>query len=94
MDEEFELNDNAAAQRLEMRQGATLAGFVQYEGAPGALRLVHTEVMPEFEGRGLGARLARAALDELRRRGLKALPQCAFIAGYIRRNPQYQDLVA
>lgn len=94
MSEEFEFNDDSAAQRFELRQGTALAGFVQYEGASGTLRLTHTEVMPEFEGRGVGSRLARAALDELRRRGLKAVPQCAFIAGYIRKNPQYQDLVA
>ena len=94
MDEHLAFNDNAAEQRFELRRGGTLAGFAQYRAEGGALRLTHTEVLPQFEGQGVGSQLARAALDEVRRRGLKAVPQCPFIAGYIRKNPQYQDLVA
>jgi predicted GNAT family acetyltransferase len=94
MTENLAFNDNTAEQRFEVRQGGQLAGFAQYQATAGGLRFTHTEVMPEFEGQGVGSRLARAALDEVRRRGLKAVPQCEFIAGYIRKNPQYQDLVA
>ena len=82
MTENLAFNDNTAEQRFEVRQGGQLAGFAQYQATAGGLRFTHTE------------RLARAALDEVRRRGLKAVPQCEFIAGYIRKNPQYQDLVA
>jgi predicted GNAT family acetyltransferase len=55
---------------------------------------VHTEIEPAFDGRGLGGQLARAALDDVRRRGVRAVARCPFIAGYIERHPEYQDLVA
>ena len=38
--------------------------------------------------------LARGALDHVRARGLKAIAQCEFIAGYLDKHPEYADLVA
>ena len=54
---------------------------------------VHTEVLPAFEGKGVGSRLATWALDDVRARGLKLTPQCPFIAAFIKRHPAYADLV-
>ncbi|WP_442791381.1 GNAT family N-acetyltransferase [Micromonospora sp. NBC_01739] len=48
---------------------------------------------PEYEGRGVGAALARAALDEARTANLRVLATCPFIAGWIARHPEYQDLL-
>jgi predicted GNAT family acetyltransferase len=56
--------------------------------------LVHTEVEPAFEGQGLGARLVAGALEDLRARGLKLVPQCPFVRAYLRRHPDQADLVA
>ena len=56
--------------------------------------LVHTEVATEFEGHGVGSRLAAAALDDIRARGLKVDPVCPFIARYLDRHPELSDLVA
>jgi uncharacterized protein len=50
-------------------------------------------VLPQFEGQGLGSRLAAFALDDVRGRGLAAVPVCPFIAGYIRKHGEYRDLV-
>ncbi|HEY8359824.1 MAG TPA: GNAT family N-acetyltransferase [Ramlibacter sp.] len=59
------------------------------------VRFTHTVVEPEHEGQGLASRLAQFALDDVRTRGLKALPQCRFIARYIERHEkEYGDLVA
>ena len=53
-----------------------------------------TEVYESYEGLGLGSRLARAALDDARARGLKVMPLCPFIAGFIERHlDEYRDLV-
>jgi GCN5-related N-acetyl-transferase len=42
-----------------------------------------------------GGRLARAALDDARARGLVVMPFCPFIAAYIERHlDEYGDLVA
>lgn len=55
--------------------------------------LVHTEVPPELEGRGIGSRLAKAGLDYARENGLKVIPVCSFVDGYIKRHPEYEDLL-
>ncbi len=88
-----QVTDNRAAQRYELRVDGELAGFVQYRVRDGVVVLTHTEVDPAFEGRGLGSALARAALDDVRASGRSVLPLCPFIAGYVRRHPEYVDLV-
>jgi predicted GNAT family acetyltransferase len=55
--------------------------------------LVHTEVEPRAEGTGLGSQLVTEALDDIRARGLRVVPLCPFVAAYIRRHPDYADLV-
>lgn len=55
--------------------------------------LVHTDVDPAFEGRGLGSRLIGGALADIRARGLLFVPLCPFVAAYVRRHPEYADLV-
>jgi uncharacterized protein len=47
----------------------------------------------DHEGHGLGSRLVRGALDDLRARGLALVPLCPFVADYIGRHPEYADLV-
>jgi predicted GNAT family acetyltransferase len=54
----------------------------------------HTEVQPEAEGKGVASELIRRALDDVRRRGLSAVPLCPFVRAFIARHPDYQDLVA
>jgi uncharacterized protein len=68
--------------------------FTEYVEHDGALVLPHTVVPPAFEGRGVGSALAKAALDYAREHGLKVKPRCTFIAGYIVKHPEWQDLVA
>ena len=53
----------------------------------------HTEVLPAFEGKGLAARLTRHALDDVRAQGLWAIPVCDYVVGYIRKHPEYGNLV-
>ena len=85
--------DDTDHHRFEIRSGPEVAGFAVYEPGHGTVTFTHTEIGPAFDGQGLGSRLARAALDDVRARGLKAIPVCPFIAGWIRRHPEYVDLV-
>jgi hypothetical protein len=57
------------------------------------LSLVHTEVPAELEGHGIGGRLAKAGLEFARQENLKVVPSCPFVAAYIRRHPEYLELV-
>lgn len=69
------------------------AGRAVYLKTPELVVLTHTEVDPAFEGRGVGSALARTALDQAREWGLRVLPLCPFIKGYIERHREYVDLV-
>ncbi len=87
------VTDQPGRQRYEMAVDGQLAGFVQYRRHANVIDLIHTEIEPAFEGRGLGEQLARATLDDVARRGLQIIPTCPFITGYLRRHPAYVDLV-
>ena len=90
-----EIRNNPTEYRYEVWAGGELAGYAQYVLSRGRIAFVHTEVDESYEGLGLGGRLARAALDDARARGLIVMPFCPFIAGYIERhNEEYGDLVA
>jgi uncharacterized protein (TIGR00251 family) len=87
------VTDNEAQLRFEIRVGGELAGFVGYILNGSLIDLVHTEIDPRFRGGGLGGQLVRASLDSARDRGLAVLPTCPFIRSWIRKHPDYKDLV-
>jgi len=90
-----EVHNNPTENRYEVWADGELAGYAQYGLGRGRIAFVHTEVYESYEGLGLGSRLARAALDDARARGLKVMPLCPFIAGFIERHlDEYRDLVA
>jgi predicted GNAT family acetyltransferase len=80
--------------RYEIEADGEVAGFLMYRRDEGVLELVHTDVDPRSEGKGVGAALVQGALDDVRARGLKVRPYCPFVAAYIRRHPEYEDVVA
>lgn len=79
--------------RFEIRLGGELVGFASYDLRPGVVAFLHTEIDPSFEGRGLASRLIRAALDDVRKRGLSVLPFCPYVLSWIERHPDHVDLV-
>ncbi|MFO1326119.1 MAG: GNAT family N-acetyltransferase [Rubrivivax sp.] len=64
-----------------------------YRRDGGVVSLTHTEVPVSHEGRGIAALLVRAALDWARREGLRVRPLCSYVAAYMRRHPETQDLL-
>jgi uncharacterized protein len=86
--------DVPQAHRYELLLDGRRIGLLAYRQRHDRVAFTHTEVTPACEGRGFGSRLAAAALDDARRRGLVVVPLCPFIAAYIDRHPEYRDLVA
>jgi predicted GNAT family acetyltransferase len=87
-----EIRDNPDRSRFEMDAGNDVA-VVNYRLTPGMITLSHTEVPEELEGQGLGSTIVRGVLDVVRMRGLKVVPACGFVAAFIRKNPDYRDLL-
>jgi hypothetical protein len=87
-----EVKNNPAQGRFELAaEGGTAAAY--YDLSPGVITFTHTEVPRALEGRGIGSKLARGALDAVRAQGLKVVAECPFIRGYIERHPEFQDLL-
>ncbi|MBA2718296.1 MAG: N-acetyltransferase [Chloroflexi bacterium] len=90
------VEDNPEESRYEAWLGDRVVGIAEYElvDDSGPIVFVHTEVLPDAEGMGVGRGLARGALDDVRRRGLRIELQCPFFSGYIERHPEDADLLA
>jgi predicted GNAT family acetyltransferase len=87
------LRNNKSKSRFELEIGDYVA-FVDYAmRSEGAIALLHTEVPKELGGRGVGSILAKAVLENVRSHGLKVEPHCEFLAGYIKKHPEFASLV-
>jgi predicted GNAT family acetyltransferase len=81
------ISNNKAARRFEASVGEQTA-FLDYRLTPPSIVLLHTEVPPELQGRGLAGSLAHAALQFARRERLKVVVRCPFVREYLRRHPE------
>ena len=84
--------NNETAQRYEARVDGQLA-VITYQRLAGRIVFIHTEVPGALEGHGIAGKMAQFALEDARARHLAVIPRCAFVASYIRRHPEYADLV-
>jgi predicted GNAT family acetyltransferase len=89
----MEIIDAEAAQRYEMRIKGDLAGFIDYVVKGGRIALIHTQVLTAFQGQGIAAQLARYALDDARRRGLRVVATCPYVRAYVEGHPDTHDIV-
>jgi predicted GNAT family acetyltransferase len=92
-DEQVVVTDATERNRFIATVDGEQAGFIVYRLRPGLVALIHTEVDERFEGRGIGGRLARFALEQARAKGLEVLPFCPFVNEWMRRHPEFNDLV-
>ncbi|WP_460683332.1 GNAT family N-acetyltransferase [Modestobacter lapidis] len=88
------MTDAPDSSRYEIRDGDRLLGVAAYRRRGDQVVFTHTEVDGTDERSGLGSRLVRAALDDVRGHGRTVVPECSFVAGWIERHPEYEDLVA
>jgi predicted GNAT family acetyltransferase len=72
--------------RFELADGDDVAVLV-YEQGEGDVALLHTVVPPSMEGRGVGSRLAEAAVGWAREQDLDVVPVCSFVQGWLARHP-------
>ena len=93
MPSEPQIADNPREHRYEMRIDGQVAAIAAYRLAGDTLTFTHTEVQPGHEGQGLGSKIAKYALDDVKRRGIQGVAQCKFIADYVKKHPEYADAV-
>jgi predicted GNAT family acetyltransferase len=89
------VTNNVESNRFEIHtEDGRLAGFAEYKDSEGVREFVHTVVEDEFEGQGIGRKLAKAALDRTRADEMKVVATCKFFKRWIGRHEEYQDLLA
>jgi predicted GNAT family acetyltransferase len=87
------VRDDGARQRYELPVGDELA-FIDYLRDGRNVIMTHAEVPPALRGGGVGSALVKGALAIVRAEGGKVVPLCPFVAQYMRRHPETQDLLA
>ncbi|GAA0233000.1 GNAT family N-acetyltransferase [Saccharothrix mutabilis subsp. mutabilis] len=85
------MSDNRELSRFEVHLDGRLGGFAEYVLEPDRIVFTHTEVA--VEGKGLASALVKQALADVRERGLKVVPQCPFVRGYLEKHPELADVV-
>lgn len=86
------VRDNPALSRFELDVEGGLA-FASYRRAPGTVIITHTETPRALRGRGIASELVGGALELIRSEGNKVVAGCGFVVDYLRRHPEFSDLV-
>jgi uncharacterized protein len=86
------VRDNKAQNRFELDVEGAVA-FADYRLAPGAVIITHTETPRALRGRGIASELVHGALQLIRGDRLKVVAGCGFVVDYLRKHPEFADLV-
>lgn len=90
--EQRTVTDNKEQSQFEIALEDGEVALMVYEMSHGRMALTHTEVPEAYEGQGVAGALAKHALDAAKTRGLKVLPYCPYVAAYIKKHPEYEEL--
>ena len=86
--------DNPEHSRYELHINGNVAVLEYRRLGDKLIALNHTGVPETIEGRGVAAALAKHALDDARKKGVLVLPFCPYVAVFIRRHPDYMEVVS
>lgn len=93
MAEEYELIDNEGDHRYEFRINGHIAKIEYIKSNNGEIYLTHTEVPAALGGKGVGSQLAEKTFIDIEKKGLRLVPLCPFVAGYIHKHPEWKRIV-
>lgn len=91
--EQLKLKVNSALKRLELEAEGSTA-FIEYKASHQLLFLIHTEVPPALEGKGVGSAIVEKALQHAKDNGYKIVALCVFVQAYLKRHKEWNDSVA
>ncbi len=87
-----QVRDDKAQSRFELDAEGAVA-FANYRLTPSTVIITHTETPPALRGRGIASELIQGALDLIRADGRKVIAGCSFVVDYLRKHPEYGDLL-
>ena len=86
------VRDNKALGRFELDVEGAVA-FANYRLAPSTVIITHTETPRMLRGRGIASELVQGALELIRADGLKVIAGCGFVVDYLRKHPEFADVM-
>ncbi|HLU20167.1 MAG TPA: GNAT family N-acetyltransferase [Pusillimonas sp.] len=88
-----DIKQNLELHRFEWAEDDALS-VLEYRLDGNTFTITHTEVPQALSGRGIASDLVKHALNTARSRGWKVRIECSYAATYVKRHPEYQDLIA
>jgi len=85
--------NNPTESRFEVLVDGELGGFLSYVIDGSTIDLQHTLVVPNHRGEGLAGVLAERAFEDARAQGLRVIPSCPFVSGWLVDHPEVHDLL-
>ena len=88
----LELIKNEKESQFEMVVDGHTA-IIVYKESPGKIALIHTEVPPVLEGKGVATAIIEKALNYIEQNNLKLVPLCPVVVAYVKRHPGWKRIV-
>ena len=90
--ENLEVTHNEAENRFEIWIDGQLSKL-DYNHHDNTIVMMHVGVYPDHRGRGIAGKQTQVALEYAKEKNLRVIPMCSYVAAYIRKHPQYLDLM-
>ena len=91
--ENLKVENNESKHRFEINLDEGTVFILYTKQGENVYNLYHTEVPPQFAGKGVGSALAKGTLEYIKAEGKQIIPTCPFVAAYLKKHPEYQELV-
>ncbi|MER5259758.1 GNAT family N-acetyltransferase [Streptomyces sp. NPDC002855] len=78
--------------RYEILVDGKAAGFTAYRDRDHQRVFFHTEIDDAFAGQGLASILVREALTDVRASGLRIVPICPYVAKFLQKHREFDDI--
>lgn len=91
--DDYELIDNTENHQYEFHIGKLVPKIEYIKSKNREIYLTHTEVPVQLEGKGVGSQLVEKVLKDIERQELRLVPLCPFVAGYIKKHPDWRRIV-
>lgn len=89
----YKLFDNTAERQYEFHINGEIPKIEYLKTDNNEIYLTHTEVPVLLEGQGIGSALVEECLKDIDKKGLRLVPLCPFVAGYIQKNPHWRKII-
>lgn len=93
MEADYKLIDNEERHQYEFHVDQYTPKIEYIKSTNGEIYLTHTEVPTQLGGKGIGSQLVEKALKDIEKQGLRLVPLCPFVAGYIHKHPEWKRIV-